>query len=113
MRKDEHARGTDKPKERAEWRRPPKEGQTNDKKSRIKGLLRYNVVADLHWLRGLCDVAKKGQKRLEGGGGKGKGKDYSPHLLIAVKPPMRKPSEMSSNGFVILNRITVRKRRVE
>jgi hypothetical protein len=68
VRKDEHARGTDEPKERAEWRRPPKEGQTDDKKSRIKGLLRYDVITDLHWLRGLCDMAKKGQKRLEGGG---------------------------------------------
>jgi hypothetical protein len=53
---------------------------------------------------GLYDVTKKVQKRLEGNAGRGKGKDHSPHLLIAVKPPMIKPSEMSSSGFVILNR---------
>jgi hypothetical protein len=67
MRKDEHARGTDEPKERAEWRGPPKEGQTDDKKSRIKGLLCYDVITHLHWLWGcVIHITKKGQKRLEG-----------------------------------------------
>lgn len=65
MRKDEHARGTDEPKERAEWRGPPKEGQTDDKKSRIKGLLCYDVITHLQRLRG-CNVTRKGQKRSEG-----------------------------------------------
>jgi len=50
--KDEHARGTDEPKERAKWGGPPKKGQTDNKKSRIKRLLCYDVITHLHWLRG-------------------------------------------------------------
>lgn len=39
-----------------------------------------------------------------------KEKIYVPHLLIAAKPPMRNPREMSSSGFVNLNHVIEVKR---
>ena len=56
---------------------------------------------------GLCGCDKEGTKMVTRRA-RGKGKEYLPHLLIAVKPPMRKPSEMSNSGFVILNRTMAR-----
>ena len=55
-------------------------------------------------------MKKRGQNRVRTEGRGAMGKDNPPHLLIAVKPPMRKPSEMSSSGFVILNRTTESKK---
>lgn len=52
MGKDEHARGADEPEERAKRRGPPEKGQTDDKKSRVEGLLCHDVITDLHWLGG-------------------------------------------------------------
>ncbi len=56
MEYNDESRGADEPEEGAQGRRPPKEGEANDEQADVQRLLGYDVVADLHWLRGCTDV---------------------------------------------------------
>lgn len=96
MPEDEDRRRADEPEERAEGRRDPEQWNTDDEESCVKGLLCHNVLTDLHrvWC---CDP------RVHYADNKNEGQTMdAPHLLIAMKPPMRRPSEMRSRGLVML-----------
>jgi hypothetical protein len=50
VQENENARGADEPEERAEGRGPPEKGETDDKQTRVQGLLRHDVITHLQRL---------------------------------------------------------------
>lgn len=94
MAEDKDARCADEPEECAERGGPPQEGDTDDEERGVEGLLRDELVTYLHRLRCCCEGG------VSGGEGDERGRSV-PNLLMAVNPPMRKPSEMSRRTFVM------------
>lgn len=95
MSKNEHSGSPDEPEEGHHRRRDEKEGKTDDKEGSVKMFLGYSVFPHLHGFR----TCREQTKLLSG---ERHGQLDAPNLLIAIKPPTKKPRAIKRSGLLIL-----------